>query len=100
MANWRNPILGIDNRDGGYGILNGLRYWNMDLSVKKNIRVAESISMELQAVVANVFNHNQWEDPDFSSGLFNGGGFGALPGSAQEQTGGDRQIEVGLRVRF
>jgi hypothetical protein len=100
VANWRNPILGIDTRDGGYGILNGLRYWNMDLSVKKNIRVAESISMELQAVVANVFNHNQWEDPDFSSGLFNGGGFGALPGSAQEQTGGDRQIEVGLRVRF
>ncbi len=102
VSNWRNPILGLDNRDGGYGILNGLPYWNMDLSVKKAIRVAESFSVELQGVFANVFNHNQWEDPVGANGigLFNGPGFGALPGSAQETTGGDRQIEVGLRVRF
>jgi len=102
VSNWRNPILGIDNRDGGYGILNGLRYWNMDLSVKKNFRIAEGISMELQGVFANVFNHNQWYDPVGAGamGLFAGGSFGALPGSAQEQTGGDRQIEVGARVRF
>jgi hypothetical protein len=33
-------------------------------------------------------------------GLFGASTFGALGGSAQEQTGGDRQIEVGFRVRF
>jgi hypothetical protein len=100
VSNWRNPILGMDTRDGGFGILNGLPYWNMDFSVKKNIRVAEGFSLELQGVFANVFNHNQFLDPIGTSGLFNPGGFGALPGSAQEQTGGDRQIEVGARVRF
>src|SRR5271156_3258746 len=101
VTTWRNPILGVDTRDGGFGILNGLRYWNMDLSIKKNIRAAESFSLELQGVAANVFNHNQWLDPVASGamGLFSPGTFGALPGSAQETTGGDRQIEVGVRVR-
>jgi Carboxypeptidase regulatory-like domain len=102
VNDFRNPILGMDTRDGGYGMLNGLPYWNMDLSVKKNIRVAESISLDLQGVFANFLNHNQWLDPDgqFGSGLFNPGGFGELGGSAQEQPGGNRQIEVGIRVRF
>ena len=97
--NWRNPILGIDNRDGGAGILGGLAYWNMDFSVKKNIRVTEGISMELQGVFANVLNHNQWTDNYL--GLYNNGGFGALGfntgfnGEAEP-----RNIEVGFRVRF
>jgi hypothetical protein len=93
--NWRNPILGIDNRDGGAGILGGLSYWNMDFSVKKNIRVAESVSVELQGVFANLLNHNQWTDNFL--GLYNNGGFGALGGNGE---GEPRQIEVGLRVRF
>ncbi len=103
VNNWRNPILGLDTRDGGYGILNGLPYWNVDMSIKKSIHVAERFSVELQGVFADVFNHNQWLDPAgaAASGLFNPGGFGALNnGSAQEQSGGDRQIEVGARVRF
>ncbi|MGA8622592.1 MAG: carboxypeptidase-like regulatory domain-containing protein [Candidatus Sulfotelmatobacter sp.] len=102
VSDFRNPILGLDNKDGGNGNFIGLPYWNMDFSVKKAIRVAESFSLELQGVFANIFNHNQWLDPVGANamGLFNPAGFGALPGSAQEQPGGDRQIEVGLRVRF
>jgi hypothetical protein len=106
INDFRNPILGLDTRDCGIGCLPGLPYWNVDLSVKKNIRVAETVSLELQGVFANVFNHNQWLDPDglFGSGLFSGpgpGGFGTLSGgSAQEEPGGNRQIEVGIRVRF
>jgi hypothetical protein len=95
VNNWRNPILGIDSRDGGAGILGGLAYWNMDFSVKKSIRVAEGISMELQGVFANVLNHNQWTDNYL--GLYNPGGFGAL-GAVGE--GEPRNIELGLRVRF
>jgi Carboxypeptidase regulatory-like domain len=102
VKDYRNPILGLDTRDGGYGILNGLPYWNMDFTVKKTIRVAESVSLEFQGVFADVLNHDQFLDPTgpFSSGLFNPGGWGALPGSAQQQPGGDRQIELGARVRF
>jgi hypothetical protein len=105
QADYRNPILGLDTRDGGYGILNGLPYWNMDFSIKKSIRVAESVNVELQGVFANVLNHDQFLDPvgAFGIGLppgFSSAGFGQLPGSAQEQPGGDRQIELGARVRF
>jgi len=98
-SNWRNPILGLDTRDGGAGYLTGLPYWNMDASIKKSILVAEGISMEFQGVFANVLNHNQWLDP-VGLGLYNPGGFGSLGGSAQEQLGGNREVELGLRVRF
>jgi len=106
ISDFRNPILGLDARDGGNGNIIGLPYWNMDFSVRKNIRVAESVSLEVQGVVANIFNHNQWLDPVgiYTTGLFAGsgpGGFGTLSGgSAQEEPGGNRQIEVGVRVRF
>ncbi len=97
--NWRNPILGVDNRDGGNGILNALNYWNMDFSIKKNIRVAESVSVELQGVFANVFNHNQWTDNYL--GLYNNSGFGALGGFGPYGGEGEpRNIELGVRVRF
>ena len=102
ISDFRNPILGIDNKDGGNGNFFGLPYWNMDFSVRKNIMVTEGISLELQGVFADVFNHNQWLDPVGANamGLFGASTFGALGGSAQEQLGGDRQIEVGFRVRF
>ncbi|MGC2731643.1 MAG: hypothetical protein WA254_20885, partial [Candidatus Sulfotelmatobacter sp.] len=102
INDFRNPILGIDNKDGGNGNFFGLPYWNMDFSVRKNIQVAEGISLELQGVFADVLNHNQWLDPVGANamGLFGAGTFGALGGSAQEQIGGDRQIEIGARVRF
>jgi hypothetical protein len=103
--NWRNPILGIDTRDGGSGILGGLAYWNMDFSIKKSIRVAEGINLEFQAVFANVLNHNQWTDNYL--GLFNTAGFGALGFNTAPFNGigvnGEaepRNIELGLRVRF
>ncbi len=106
VNDFRNPILGLDNKDCGFGCIPGLPYWNMDLSVRKNFRVAEGISMEIQGVFANVFNHDQFLDPNgfYETGLFSGsgpGGFGTLSGgSAQEEPGGNRQIEVGARVRF
>lgn len=98
-SNWRNPILGLDTKDCGAGCISGLPYWNMDLSVKKSIRVAESVNVELQGIFTNVFNHNQWLDSNFFY-LGNTSGWGALGGSAQSPAGGNRQIEGGLRVRF
>jgi hypothetical protein len=99
VSNWRNPILGMDFRDGGAGYLYGLPYWNMDFTVKKNFRIAENVSFELQGVFTNVLDHNQWLDPS-GLGLYNPGNFGALGGEAQSPVGGNRQIELGARVRF
>jgi hypothetical protein len=104
-SNWRNPILGIDNRDGGSGILGGLAYWNMDFSIKKSIRVTEGVNLEFQGVFANVLNHNQWTDNYL--GLYNTAGFGALGYNTAPDNGigvnGEaepRNIELGARVRF
>ena len=66
--------------------------------MKKTVRVAENINLELQGVFANVLNHNQWLDPTglgISEGTAPGNGFGTLGGEAQT-----RQIEIGARVRF
>lgn len=100
FMSYRNPILGVDTRDYGFGSLTGLNYWNVDMSIKKNIRIAERVSMEVQGVFANVFNHNQFLDPQ-GMALYSPGSFGNVLGSAQPPpAGGNRQIEVGARVRF
>jgi hypothetical protein len=92
-SNWRNPILGLDNRNCGAGCISGPNYWNMDFSIKKNVRVAESVALEFQGVFSNVFNHNQWLNG--SPCLCNTGAWGSLNGEAAP-----RNIEVGARVRF
>lgn len=60
---FRNPILGLDTRGGGTGILRGLSYWNVDLSLRKNLKVTERINLEFQTVFANVLNHCQFGNP-------------------------------------
>jgi hypothetical protein len=100
ITDFRNPILGLDTKDGGDGNIIGLPYWNFDLSMRKNIVVAENFSLELQGVFANVLNHNQFLDPVATSFLSNPTQWGSLPGSAQPQLGGIRQVEVGARIRF
>ena len=97
FMSYRNPVLGFDTKDANY--LRGLPYWNLDFSVRKNVRVAESIALEFQGIFANVLNHNQFLDP-WGMGLFSPGSFGNLLGSAQANPGGDRSIQVGARVRF
>lgn len=98
VADYRNPILGLDTRDTSY--LTGLPYWNLDFSVRKNIKVAESVALEFQGNIVNILNHNQWLDPAQPWGLFSPGTFGALFGSAQGVVGGNRTIQVAARVRF
>jgi hypothetical protein len=45
------PILGIDLRDNGVGIISNVPYWNLDLQVKKVTRLTERFSIETQFLV-------------------------------------------------
>jgi Carboxypeptidase regulatory-like domain len=95
---FRNPILGIDEgHNGGAGTLRGQPFWNVDLSVKKDIMVTERFHVEFASVFTNVFNHVYLYDPG-NPGLVLGetGNWGALNG----QVNTPRKIELGLRVRF
>lgn len=97
-ALYRDPILGLDTKDATY--LTGLPYWNLDFSVRKNVRITEQVALEFQGNFINIFNHNQWLDPPQPWGLFSPSTFGNLAGSAQETAGGNRSIQLGARVRF
>jgi hypothetical protein len=97
---FREPILGVDGRNGGVGNLRGMPFWNVDFNIKKNLMITEHLSVELGAVFTNVFNHNQLADPgqtylsdpaDFGSNETSGGAF---------EVNNARKIEVGARVRF
>ena len=95
---FRNPILGIDTgHNGGAGTLRGLPFWNVDLSVKKDIMVTERYHLEFSSIFSNVFNHNQLFDPG-NPGLVIGepDNWGALEG----QVNSPRKMEFGLRFRF
>jgi len=94
FAHVRPPILGIDNKTGGVGQFRGLPYWNMDLSIKKGIKLTERVQTELQIVFTNVLNHNQMLDPLLD--ITSPSSWGAL--TAQGNV--PRQMEFGIRVRF
>ncbi|MGH9647748.1 MAG: hypothetical protein ACRD4E_13135, partial [Bryobacteraceae bacterium] len=96
-ASYRNPVLGIDNKNTQY--LTGLPYWNLDFSIRKNVRVTEQVSLEFASVFTNILNHDQMLDP-WGMGLSSPGSFGNLLGSAQETAGGNRSIQLGGRIRF
>ena len=98
--NIRQPILGLDTRDGGFGVYRGMPYWNVDLSVKKMFKVTERFSAEFQVVFTNFFNHDQFGDPigDYLD-TSNPTGFGSLPGSVTNGTlTYQRQTQFGLRL--
>jgi len=93
----RQPILGLDTKDGGFGILRGLPYWNVDLSVRKQFKITERIGTEAQIIFTNVLNHDQFGDPQGGNlDTSNPASFGRLPGEISTP----RQMEFGLRITF
>ena len=102
---FRNPILGIDGSNGGgAGILRGMPFWNVDFSVKKNVRVTERVNVEFQTVFSNLFNHNQMSDPYLILGDTGDwgavGGFSSAYNGLSAQISTPRAIQFGLRVSF
>jgi hypothetical protein len=100
----RQPILGYDKTDGGWGFVRGLGYWNVDLSLKKNINLTERFNLEAQVVFSNIFNHVMFYDPGFGGIASNDyldtssgpPSFGTLPGQGNTP----RTMEFGLRLNF
>jgi len=96
---FRQPILGLDTHNGGWGTLRGLPYWNMDLGVRKNIKITEQVNAEAQFVFVNVLNHVVFYDPGPGDYLDTSGGtsgFGTLPGQGNTP----RTMEFGIRLNF
>jgi hypothetical protein len=95
----RQPILGLDTKDGGWGVLRGLPYWNMDFSLRKNFKITERFNLDFQMVTVNLFNHPVFYDPgpgDYADTSSGPDGFGTLPGQGNTP----RTMEFGLRLNF
>ena len=94
--NVRPLILGYDGNSGGFGQFRGLPYWNVNLGIKKNIRMTERFSAEASFNFINVFNHNQLLDPTLNIAGQNPQTFGQLSTEGTLP----RTIELGIRVNF
>lgn len=94
--NMRPLILGIDNNSGGFGFLHGLPYWNVNLGIKKGIKITERLNAEASINFVNVLNHNQLLDPVLDGCNSCSSGFGQLTNEGSTP----RRMEFGLRVNF
>ena len=99
--NVRQPILGYDTKDGGFGFYRGLGYWNVDFSFKKLFKITERFSFEYQMVLTNLFNHPVFYDPQglgYSDVLDTSSpaSWGNLP----SQGNTPRAMEFGFRFNF
>jgi hypothetical protein len=97
VAVWNNvrpAILGIDEKDSGLGPITGMPYWNMDLSVSKNFKIAERFSFEYSMIFTNVLNHTVLADPSLA--LYQPSAWGVI----STNTNNPRSMEFGLRLRY
>ncbi|HXW56556.1 MAG TPA: carboxypeptidase-like regulatory domain-containing protein [Candidatus Cybelea sp.] len=92
---FRNPILGIDTKDGGAGPVRGLPFWNMDLGLKKDLKFTERFDLQFYGNFTNVFNHMQAADPFLA--LYYPPLFGVLGGGGNVQANTPRQVQLGIR---
>ena len=93
------PILGINSKDGGTGVMNGLNYWNMDFQVKKDIKLNERFGLETQFMFLNIFNHTNYANP-VGDTLDMGYGETTQFGDVSSEANTPRQIEFGIRLNF
>ena len=90
----RPPKLGLDSRNGGAGPISGLGYLNLDLSVRKTVRVWEKASVELSGTFFNFMNHMDFASPSLSLQST------ANWGTTKTQGNTPRQIEMGVRINY
>ncbi len=90
----RPNILGLDNSDAGNGPISGLPYWNLDMSIRKNVKIWESTSLEFSGILTNILNHNVFANPSFS--LASPNSFGVV----NSQGNSPRSIQMGVRASF
>jgi len=96
----------------GRNALRGFGMWQVDVTVRRNVRFSERLKLQLRAEMFNVFNHPNFGDPvgSLTSGLFGQStqslagslGSGGLSGGFNPlyQVGGPRSIQLAARLIF
>ena len=97
----------------GRNIFRGPHYRNWDFSVSKAFRVTERFSAQLRGEFFNILNHTNFGIPGsllvnaFNNDFSSPGSFGQVPGTPDVVaanpvigSGGPRNIQLGLKLRF
>jgi hypothetical protein len=103
LSTLRPAILGLDSNTGGLGVFRGLMYWNVDMRLVKDIRVAERVNLRFEYVVTNLFNHPVFADPEAGQPETALGVDPTDPGSfgvVNTQGNNPRRMQFGLRLTF
>jgi len=96
---FRQPILGLDTDSGGAGNIRGPGYWNLDLTISKNVRIAERINGTIIIQMVNVLNHFVPGTPSVSLG--SPSSFGVINSQFTSANGTTaRWMEFGFRIGF
>jgi len=95
-SEFRRMILGVDHGGDGTGIIRGFPTWNLDMTVSKDIHVAERVGATFMIQFTNVLNHFQPANPTVS--IDNTASFGVV--TAGTTSPGPRRMQFGLRFRF
>ena len=100
--NFRNCVLGFDTSCGSSGNIRGLPFWNMDMSISKDIGIWKEgkVGATLQFQFVNIFNHVGLNDPYLD--ISDPNDFGVLGTSNPNggQFNSPRNIEFGIRVHW
>src|SRR5580658_4001611 len=115
-AMWFNPAAFANPADGTFGsagrnTLVGPGFANVNLSLAKEFRLHEAITLDVRADAFNMFNHINWGNPDANVGdgglADTSGGTNAgtsladcTAGEVSSPVGGTRIMELGGHVRF
>jgi Carboxypeptidase regulatory-like domain len=103
LSTLRPAILGLDTSTGGVGVFTGLMYWNVDMRLVKNIKIAERYSLQFEYTVTNIFNHPVFQDPavgDAQTGIGVDPTTASSFGVVNTQGNNPRQMQFGLRFTF
>ena len=96
-SEFRPLVLGVDTNTSFP--LRGFPYWNLDLSVTKDIKVMERLSAQLVIQSVNVLNHFVPADP--TANIQSTNTFGVVTNQFTSGNGvQSRWMEFGLKLRF
>jgi hypothetical protein len=96
--------LGNSRRNG----LVGPSQWNLNMSLQKSTRISASAQLELRLEAFNVFNHKNYNNPQFgwtqgaptSAASFVSGVPNTTAGTITDLVGTMRQIQLGAKLIF
>jgi hypothetical protein len=100
LNDFRPILLSSDKNDGRSSPLNGLGYWNVDMSLGKATKITEKLKVQFSADFFNVFNHPNFLDPSFDT--TQPATFGVINTQLvpADRIQGSRWIQLALRFDF